>query len=71
ATVILELCSGTFYLLMIAIGLTSGALAALLGFGMATQTLLAALVGTSLVWPAATRWATSASDSPVIVVVTW
>lgn len=45
ATVILELCSGTFYLLMIAIGLTSGALAALLGFGMATQTLFAALVG--------------------------
>ncbi|MQA36634.1 NfeD family protein [Rugamonas aquatica] len=45
ATVILELFSGTFYLLMIAIGLTSGALAALLGFGMATQTLLAAVVG--------------------------
>lgn len=45
ATVILELFSGTFYLLMIAIGLGSGALAALVGFGMATQTLFAALVG--------------------------
>ncbi|GJJ04233.1 hypothetical protein RugamoR64_47710 [Duganella rhizosphaerae] len=45
ATVILELFSGTFYLLMIAIGLVSGALAALLGFGMALQTLFAAVVG--------------------------
>jgi len=44
-TVILELFSGTFYLLMIAIGLLSGALAAALGFGMALQTLFAALVG--------------------------
>lgn len=45
ATVIMELFSGTFYLLMIALGLVSGALAAVLGFGMAMQTLLAALVG--------------------------
>ena len=45
ATVILELFTGTFYLLMIAIGMSSGALAALLGFGMEAQTLLAAVVG--------------------------
>lgn len=45
ATVIMEMFSGTFYLLMIALGLISGALAAVLGFGMAAQTLLAALVG--------------------------
>ncbi|MYN45579.1 NfeD family protein [Pseudoduganella sp. FT93W] len=45
ATVIMELFSGTFYLLMIALGLISGALAAVLGFGMAAQTVLAALVG--------------------------
>jgi len=45
ATVIMELFSGTFYLLMIALGLVSGALAAVLGFGMAMQTVLAALVG--------------------------
>lgn len=45
AIVILELFSGTFYLLMIAIGLAAGALASLLGVGMALQTLVAALVG--------------------------
>jgi membrane protein implicated in regulation of membrane protease activity len=44
-TVILELFSGTFYLLMIAIGLAAGAVAALLGAGAALQTLLAAAVG--------------------------
>jgi membrane protein implicated in regulation of membrane protease activity len=44
-TVILELFTGTFYLLMIAIGLGAGALAALLGLGMALQTLVAAAVG--------------------------
>jgi membrane protein implicated in regulation of membrane protease activity len=44
-TVILELFSGTFYLLMIAIGLTAGAVASLLGFGEAVQLLVAAVVG--------------------------
>lgn len=43
--VILELFSGTFYLLMIAIGLAAGAAAALLGLGPAVQTLVAAAVG--------------------------
>ncbi|NYE59881.1 membrane protein implicated in regulation of membrane protease activity [Duganella sp. 1224] len=44
-TVILELFSGTFYLLMIAIGLAAGSGAALLGLGEALQWLIAAVVG--------------------------
>jgi membrane protein implicated in regulation of membrane protease activity len=43
--VILELFSGTFYLLMIAIGLAFGALAALLGASAPVQTIVAAMVG--------------------------
>jgi membrane protein implicated in regulation of membrane protease activity len=43
--VVFELFSGTFYLLMIAIGLGFGALAALLGMSGAVQTVVAALVG--------------------------
>lgn len=43
--VILELFSGTFYLLMIAIGLAAGALAAYLGFALELQILMAAIVG--------------------------
>jgi membrane protein implicated in regulation of membrane protease activity len=43
--VILELFTGTFYLLMIAIGLGVGALAALLGAGGPAQTIAAAAVG--------------------------
>ena len=43
--VVLELFSGTFYLLMIAIGLAAGALAALAGFSGALQMLVAAAVG--------------------------
>ena len=45
ALVIVELFIGTFYMLMIAIGLAAGALAALLGLSAALQTLVAALVG--------------------------
>lgn len=45
ATAILELFTGTFYLLMIAIGLATGALAALAGAGTPAQTIVAALVG--------------------------
>lgn len=41
----LELFSGTFYLLMIALGLLSGALAALLGAGEVIQLLTAAVIG--------------------------
>ncbi|MGO4377500.1 NfeD family protein [Pseudoduganella sp. RAF53_2] len=43
--VILELFSGTFYLLMIAIGMGAGALTALARIDMPGQTLVAALVG--------------------------
>jgi membrane protein implicated in regulation of membrane protease activity len=40
-----ELFTGTFYLLMIAIGLAFGGIAALLGFTGPIQTLIAAVVG--------------------------
>lgn len=45
AVVILELFTGTFYLLMIAIGLLAGAVAALLGMGVPVQFIAAAMVG--------------------------
>lgn len=44
--VILELFSGTFYLLMIALGLVAGALAAVFNFGSELQMIVAAVVGT-------------------------
>jgi membrane protein implicated in regulation of membrane protease activity len=43
--VILELFTGTFYLLMIAIGLAAGALVALAGPGVPAQAIVAAVVG--------------------------
>jgi membrane protein implicated in regulation of membrane protease activity len=43
--VILELFTGTFYLLMIAIGLAFGGLAALLGAGLPLQAIVAGAVG--------------------------
>ena len=43
--VILELFSGTFYLLMVALGLVAGALAAWINLSAEVQILLAALVG--------------------------
>jgi membrane protein implicated in regulation of membrane protease activity len=43
--VILEIFSGTFYLLMIAIGFAAGGLAAWLGAGDAVQVMVAAVVG--------------------------
>ncbi len=45
ALVIVELFTGTFYLLMIAIGVACGAIAALIGLGMPLQILTAAVVG--------------------------
>lgn len=42
---IVELFSGTFYLLMVCIGLAAGALAALCGISLAYQAIVAALVG--------------------------
>jgi membrane protein implicated in regulation of membrane protease activity len=44
-TIILELFSGTFYLLMIAIGLVAGAVAAFFGLGEVVSLLVAAVVG--------------------------
>jgi len=46
ATVVLELLTGTFYLLMLAIGLMAGAVSAHLGLGLAGQFVLAAFIGT-------------------------
>ena len=40
-----ELATGTFYLLMIALGLAAGAVATHLGFGVNTQVIAAALIG--------------------------
>jgi membrane protein implicated in regulation of membrane protease activity len=45
AAVTMELITGTFYLLMFAVGLTAGALAAHLGFGLTGQIAVAAIVG--------------------------
>ncbi len=45
ALIVAELFIGTFYLLMIALGLLAGALAAWLGASGALQTFIAALVG--------------------------
>ena len=44
-TVAAELATGTFYLLMIALGLAAGAIATHLGFGVSAQVIAAALVG--------------------------
>ncbi|MDQ7746407.1 NfeD family protein [Hydrogenophaga pseudoflava] len=49
ALVALELFTGTFYLLMLAVGLAAGALAAHLGVSFAGQLVAAALVGTAAV----------------------
>lgn len=43
--VIIEISTGTFYLLMIALGLTAGAAAAWLDFDLPVQLVIAALVG--------------------------
>jgi membrane protein implicated in regulation of membrane protease activity len=47
--VALELATGTFYLLMLAVGLAAGALAAHAGAGTPAQLVTAALVGTAAV----------------------
>ncbi|MES2148873.1 MAG: NfeD family protein [Pseudomonadota bacterium] len=48
--VILELFTGTFYLLMIAVGLALGGAAALLGLDVPLQTIVAAIVGLAATW---------------------
>ena len=45
AAVAVELATGTFYLLMVALGLAAGAVAAHLGLAVAAQVVVAALVG--------------------------
>jgi membrane protein implicated in regulation of membrane protease activity len=45
AAVAVELLTGTFYLLMLGIGMAAGALAAHAGAGMATQLVAAAVIG--------------------------
>lgn len=49
ALVALELFTGSFYLLMLALGLGAGALAAHLGSGLTTQLVVAALIGSAAV----------------------
>lgn len=49
SAVALELFTGTFYLLMLAIGLAAGALAAHAGAGTAVQLVVSALVGSASV----------------------
>lgn len=55
--VAVELTTGTFYLLMLALGATAGALSAHLGAGLTTQIALAALAGacTTGIWHARNR----------------
>jgi membrane protein implicated in regulation of membrane protease activity len=50
--IIAELMTGTFYLLMISVGLVAGALAAHLGAGMNAQIIVAAVIGSgaTLAW---------------------
>ena len=48
-TVAIELLSGTFYLLMLAMGMAAGAVAAHIGLGLTVQILVCAVVGASTV----------------------
>lgn len=43
--VAIELATGTFYLLMVGVGLVAGAMASYLGFGVPTQIVVAAVIG--------------------------
>ena len=45
AMVAIELATGTFYLLMLGIGMAAAAIAAHIGFGITTQLMAAAIVG--------------------------
>lgn len=62
AAVALELVTGTFYLLMLAVGLAAAALAAHLGLSLMTQIVMAAAVGGGavVVW----HWRRSKSPKP-------
>ena len=58
-----ELVTGTFYLLMLALGFTAGALGAYMGLAVMGQMLLAAVVGGGSV--AVWHWRRSQSPAPV------
>ena len=60
AVVVAELVTGTFYLLMMALGLVAAALGAHAGLGTTTQVLIAALVGGGAV----VLWHTKRSQQP-------
>ena len=49
AAIVLELLSGTVYLLLLSAGFASAAIAAHLGFGLTTQIIVAAIVGVGAV----------------------
>ncbi len=66
AAVALELVSGTFYLLMLALGLAAGAIAAHAGAGLALQLVCAALIGGGavLAWSRLARQQDAADANP-------
>lgn len=61
--VAVELVTGTFYLLMIAVGFVAGAIAAHLGLALVGQIVVAAVVGGGAV--AAWHWQRSKSPAPL------
>lgn len=63
SAVAVELVTGTFYLLMLALGFTAGALGAYMGLAVMGQMLLAAVVGGGSV--AVWHWRRSQSPAPV------
>ena len=63
SAVAVELMTGTFYLLMLAVGFTAGALAASLDFALIGQMLIAAAIGGGAV--AAWHWRRSKSPAPL------
>lgn len=63
AAIAVELVTGTFYLLMIALGLAAGALAAHLGLSMVAQMAVAALLGGGAV--AVWHWQRSQRPAPL------